>query len=98
MKNMVASLPVSLHSSEIFFKSALFAPAPVSDRARLEREWKDGDQNVNICTDAMYTYVCMFEFSVNVWMYVRMYVCTYICMYVCACVLILQCLTHRRLE
>ena len=36
MKNIVASLPVSLQSSEIFFKSSLFAPAPVSDRARLQ--------------------------------------------------------------
>ena len=86
MKNMVASLPVSLHSSEIFFKSALFAPAPVSDRARLEREWKDGDQNVNICTDAMYTYVCMFEFMcecVDVCTHVRMYVYMYVRMCMC---------------
>ena len=61
MKNMVASLPVSLQSSEIFFKSALFAPAPVSDRARLETEWEDEwDHNVKICTDVLIVYICVY--------------------------------------
>jgi hypothetical protein len=35
MKNIVSSLPVSLHVSEIFFRSALVAPALHSERARL---------------------------------------------------------------
>ena len=39
MKNIVASLPVSLHVSDIFFKSSLVACALVRARARLcERE------------------------------------------------------------
>ena len=44
MKNMVASLPVSLQISEIFLRSSLLAPALHSARARLEygemEKWK----------------------------------------------------------